>query len=140
MDFYHISAGGDMMAIGEATAVELIRELAPRLRGRAEETERLGTLPSDLVEDARRAGLFRLAMPGALGGLELEPATIVEVLEELSRADGSAGWTITLGNSTAFLAWLDPAAARDLLGDRTDVIAAGAFAPKGRLTPSAGNG
>ena len=124
-----------MMAIGQATVVEGIRELAPRLRERAAETERLGTLPPDLVEDARRAGLFRLATPRTLGGLELEPATVVAILEELARADGSAGWTILIGNLTAFLAWLEPAVAKDLLGGRTDVITAGVFAPSGRLTP-----
>jgi len=53
--------------------------------------------------------LFRLATPRALGGQELDPATVVETLEELCRADGSAGWTIMIGNLTAFLAWLDPA-------------------------------
>jgi alkylation response protein AidB-like acyl-CoA dehydrogenase len=124
-----------MMAIGQATVVEGVRELAPRLRERAAETERLGTLAPDLVEDARRAGLFRLATPRTLGGLELEPATVVETLEEASRADGSTGWTIMIGNLTAFLAWLEPDVAKDLLGGRTDVITAGVFAPTGRLTP-----
>jgi alkylation response protein AidB-like acyl-CoA dehydrogenase len=124
-----------MRAIGEATIVEAARELAPRLRERAEETERLGTLPPDLVDDARRAGLFRLATPRTLGGLELEPATIVETLEELSRADGSCGWTMMIGNLTAFLAWLEPDVAKNLLGGRTDVVTAGVFAPSGRLTP-----
>ena len=127
------------MATGQATIVDAIQELAPRLRERATETERLGTLPPDLVEDARRAGLFRLATARTLGGLELEPATVVETLEELSRADGSAGWTIMIGNTTAFLAWLDPAVAIDLLGDRTDVIGSGIFAPTGRLVPQGRN-
>jgi alkylation response protein AidB-like acyl-CoA dehydrogenase len=76
--------------------------------------------------------------PRALGGHEFDPATIVEVLEELSRADGSAGWTIMIGNATAFLAWLEPAIALALLGGRTDLITAGVFAPMGRLTPDAG--
>lgn len=124
-----------MMAIGQATVVEGVRELAPRLRERAAATERLGTLPPDLVEDARRAGLFRLATPRTLGGLELEPAIVVATLEELARADGSAGWSIMIGNLTAFLAWLEPDVAMDLLGGRTDVITAGVFAPSGRLTP-----
>lgn len=112
------------------------REIAPELSARARETERLGTLPPDLVDAARRAGLFGLATPRALGGAELPPATVVEVLEELCRADGSAGWTIMIGNGTAYLAWLDPSVAADLLGPHTDVISACVFAPSGRLTPA----
>src|SRR5262249_22266841 len=52
--------------------------------------------------------LFRLNLPRAVGGLELDPATTVALVEELSRADGSAGWTVLIGNSTAFFAWLQP--------------------------------
>src|SRR5436190_20125602 len=122
MVFYHISRGGAPMAIGQATAVEAIREIAPELSARALVTERLGTLPPDLVETVRRAGLFRLATPRELGGLELDPATIVEVFEGLARADGSAGWTIMIGNASAFLAWLDPAVARALVGERAGPV------------------
>lgn len=126
--------------VQQATGLAAAREVAPMLSERAPVSERLGTLPPDLVETARSAGLFRLAVPRALGGLELEPMTIVETLEELSRADGSAGWTIMIGNGTAFLAWLDPDVARNLIGGRPDPITAGVFAPMGRLTPNGGNG
>jgi alkylation response protein AidB-like acyl-CoA dehydrogenase len=116
-------------------AVAAARALALRLSALAGESDQLATMPADLVSEVRQAGLFRLATPRALGGAELPPAVLVEVGEELCRADGSAGWTIMIGNSTAFLAWLDPAVAVELLGERTDVITACVFAPKGRLTP-----
>ena len=116
-------------------AVAAARALAPRLSARAGETERLATMPADLVSEVRQAGLFRLATPRILGGAELPPAALVEIGEELCRADGSSGWSILIGNSTAFLAWLDPSVAVELLGERTDVISACVFAPKGRLTP-----
>ena len=44
------------------------------LSARAAEVERLGSLPADLLEPLRQAGLFRLLQPRALGGLELDPA------------------------------------------------------------------
>ncbi|WP_279582384.1 acyl-CoA dehydrogenase family protein [Fodinicola feengrottensis] len=116
----------------DITAAPILAQLSERAR----ETERLGTLPPDLVEQARRAGLFHLAAPRALGGAELPPARIVEILEECCRADGSAGWTIMIGNGSAYAAWLDPAVATDLFGGRTDALSACAFAPTGRLTPS----
>jgi indole-3-acetate monooxygenase len=129
-----------MTTVGTVAALDAARALTPTLSKRAEEAERLGTLPTDVIEEARRAGLFRLATPRTLGGLELEPATVVETIEELARADGSAGWTIMIGNSTAFLAWLDPLVAKELLGERTDVIGSGIFAPTGRLIPRARGG
>ncbi|HEY3464104.1 MAG TPA: acyl-CoA dehydrogenase family protein [Amycolatopsis sp.] len=124
-----------MMGQATTAAVTAARDIAPELSARAVEAEQLQTLPRDLVERAREAGLFRLATPRALGGLELPPAEIVEVVEELSRADGSAGWTITIGNGSAFLAWLDPAVAADLVKGVPDPIGGGVFAPMGRLTP-----
>jgi indole-3-acetate monooxygenase len=73
-----------------------------------------------------------MAMPTPLGGLELDPMTIVDAIEELSRGDGSAGWTVLIGNSTAFFAWLDPQVAKEMLGATSDVASTSMFAPMGR--------
>ena len=74
-----------------------VRALADEVSARAGEAERAGTMPVDLVDRFRQAGLFRALQPRALGGFELEPREFVELIEELSRADGSAGWTATIG-------------------------------------------
>src|SRR5437879_159081 len=140
MNIYHITPGGRRMLTGLPTldpgsaALAAARGLAPRLSARAGEADRLRTLPPDLVAAARAAGLFRLAMPRSLGGLELPPDEIVRIGEELCRADGSAGWTIMVGNGSAFLAWLEPAAATELLAGQADVLCACVFAPTGRLS------
>jgi alkylation response protein AidB-like acyl-CoA dehydrogenase len=109
------------------------RTLAPQFSARAREGERLRTVPADLVDALRVAGLFNLTTPRILGGHELPPLQTLAVIEELSRADGSAGWTTLIGNSTGFLAWLDPDVAAALLAGRRDAIGAGVFAPSGRL-------
>jgi indole-3-acetate monooxygenase len=109
--------------------------LLPEFRARAGEGERLRTMPADLVRRARAGGLFRLNLPRTLGGLELDPATTAEIFEEISRADGSAGWTIVIGNSTAFFAWLDPAVAREMIGDDPDFVSTSMWGPLGRATP-----
>jgi alkylation response protein AidB-like acyl-CoA dehydrogenase len=114
------------------SAIAAARLLAPTIEARAADTEALRTLPADLVDDIRRAGLFRIAVPAALGGLELDPVSIIEVVEEISRADGSTGWSTLIGNSVAFFAWLEPAVARSLLGDAGDAISTGVFGPLGR--------
>jgi indole-3-acetate monooxygenase len=82
--------------------------------------------------------LFRLNLPRSLGGYELDPAATVEVFEEISRADGSVGWTIVIGNSTAFFAWLDPAVARELIGGQPDFVSTSMWAPLGQATEQPG--
>jgi hypothetical protein len=123
--------------MGGAAVLQAARELAPVLAERAGESEAMRTMPHDLAERSKRAGLFRLALPRSLGGLELEPATIVEIVETLSRADGSAGWTVLIGNSTAFFAWLEPTVAKQMIGDNANFASAAVFAPMGRAAPIA---
>jgi alkylation response protein AidB-like acyl-CoA dehydrogenase len=117
------------------SVLDAARALAPTLAERAGEAEAARTLPADVVEQLRAAGVFHMAMPTGLGGPPLEPATIVQVIEELSAADGSAGWTSLIGNSTAFVAWLDPDVAKEILAARPDAVAAGSFAPGGNAVP-----
>lgn len=98
----------------------------------AQEAEALRTMPTELVQAARSAGLFRMASPRSLGGSESDPLAITAAVEEVSYGDGSAGWTVLIGNSTAFFAWLDPLVAGGMLGDATDIVSASMFAPMGR--------
>ena len=117
------------------TVLERARALAPLLRDRAAEGEAARTMPADVVDTVREAGLFHLAMPASLGGPPEEPETIVRVIEEVSAADGSAGWTTFIGNSTGFVAWLEPDVARQLLAVRADPVVASVFAPTGQAVP-----
>ena len=121
----------DAVIEGRAAIIDAARALAPQFATRAGEGDTLRTMPPDLVAAAKAAGLFRLALPRMLGGLELDPAAIAEVIETLSYADGSAGWTIMIGNSTLCFAWLDPQVASSLIGDCPDVVSTSMFAPKG---------
>jgi alkylation response protein AidB-like acyl-CoA dehydrogenase len=117
-----------------------LARLIPEFRARAGQGERLGTMPGDLVRRAQAAGLFRLNLPRSLGGLELEPASTAEIFEEISRADGSAGWTMVTGNSTAFFAWLDPAVAREMIGGDPGFVSTSMWAPLGRAVPAGSEG
>jgi alkylation response protein AidB-like acyl-CoA dehydrogenase len=117
----------------EAAVLAAADRIAAEATGRSDEIEALGTVPLDLVQRIRADHLFRLAQPRALGGLELEPLTILRTLEALCHADASVGWTAMIGNSTFFFAYLDPDVARGLIGDG-DVLPSGVFAPTGRAT------
>ena len=69
--------------------------LAPELRARAADGKTNRTMPAGLSAKVRKAGLFRPSLPASLGGWEVGPITIFEVIEKLCYADGSAGWTGT---------------------------------------------
>jgi indole-3-acetate monooxygenase len=113
--------------------------LAPEFRARAAEGETNRTMPADLTAKVKKAGLFRLSLPASLGGWEADPITIFDIIEKLSYADGSAGWTTLIGCSLMFMAWLDPSVAAKLLDGNPDICTTGVFAPLGRAVPD-GNG
>jgi indole-3-acetate monooxygenase len=137
-----MSRGGTRVTLGAMTndVRDALTALLPDFRARACDGERLRTMPADLVRRAQAGGLFRLNLPKSLGGLELDPATTAEIFEEISRADGSAGWTVVIGNSTAFFAWLDPAVAREMIGDDPDFVSTSMWAPLGRAAPGGAAG
>ena len=118
-----------------AAVLTATEKFASDVAARAGEGDELRTMPADLVAAAKEAGLFRLALPRSLGGLELDPATIIQIIETLSWADGSAGWTVLIGNTTAFFAWLDPAVATEMIAGRPDFASTSMFGPFGQAVP-----
>lgn len=103
------------------------RALAPEVAARADQIDREKRLPSELVDQLAAAGLFRLLVPRALGGAEMELPTYVLVIEELARADASTAWCVNQSCVRATTAaWLDPASGQAVFGDdRTAAIANG---------------
>jgi alkylation response protein AidB-like acyl-CoA dehydrogenase len=70
-----------------------------------------------------------LLAPRAVGGAETDPLTFLRVAEEVSYADGSAGWCTMIGGSYGIFGGMLPAeGAREIFGDRA-TIAAGNFRP-----------
>jgi alkylation response protein AidB-like acyl-CoA dehydrogenase len=109
------------------------RAVAPGLREEAAESERRRRLTPRAVELLRSTGVFRMPMPRAWGGPELDICTQAEILEELSAADGSAGWCAMIGSDGGFYtAALDDAVGRDLYPD-LDSVTAGWIVPAGQL-------
>lgn len=106
---------------------------------RANEFEQARCFPDDLAQSFARAGLFRLLVPAALGGLQSDPLEFVSTIEAMSRADGAAGWVLMIGATTASVAAALPEPfASDIWGAHPDVIAVGVTAPYGRAFPTDG--
>jgi indole-3-acetate monooxygenase len=112
------------------------KSIAPLLRELAAQGEAHRTMPPEVVEVIKRAGLFRITLPAALGGWEAAPLAAFEAIEALAQADGSAAWTTFIGNTGTLLAWLDIDVAMGLLEGDPDRPVAGTFAPLGRAVPT----
>lgn len=112
--------------------VAAARSLQAEIRARAGEIEDGRRMPADLAANIAEAGLFRMLVPTAFGGLETEPAKVIETIETLAEADASAGWCLMIAATTAMLSARLP---RDLAaGVYSDprVITGGVFAPMGK--------
>jgi indole-3-acetate monooxygenase len=120
------------MSGAKSSFVDAARALTPQIKAAADDIEAARRLPLPLVEAIARAGLFRLWIPRALGGEETDPMTLVRVVEEVSRADGAAGWCVAIGGEYgAFGGYLPRASAREIYGSDPLVRTAGAFRPFG---------
>jgi indole-3-acetate monooxygenase len=112
--------------------LDAARELGPKIRAAADEIERGRRLPLDLVREIQRAGVFRMAMPRAWGGPELDLLSQLRVIEALSIADASAGWCAMIGMDGGYMtAYIDQSVAREMYPDINSVTAV-TFAPPGR--------
>ncbi len=67
------------------------------------------------MADAR---IFRQLVPRVAGGDELDPITMLDVVEAVSRVDGSAGWLAMIGSGAGFLTgYLDSSVGREIFAD-----------------------
>jgi len=98
------------------------------------------TMPAPVVSALVDSGLFELMVPSSMGGLEADAVTTLEVFEELSRADGSTGWSfLANATTTAFAAaYTGDAAVKEMFGGARPVMHAGMLGPRGVATPADG--
>jgi alkylation response protein AidB-like acyl-CoA dehydrogenase len=118
--------------------VEAARRLAPTAAELAPGAERDRQLAAPLVAGLADAGLFRLCVPAAAGGLEAHPATLVAAVRALAAGDAAAGWCVAIGATSGLVAgYLPEEAAREIYAEPATIVA-GVFAPRGRATPEPG--
>jgi alkylation response protein AidB-like acyl-CoA dehydrogenase len=118
----------------DTALLDAVEELAPAIRAASEAIEAERRLPASLVRQLVDAGLFRMMLPRAYGGFEADPLTVFEVVEAVSRVDGSAGWIVMIASGTpAFVApFLPEDVACDIFVRDPDAVVVGGLAPGGR--------
>ena len=101
-----------------ASPLERARALAPAIAAAADQIERERRLPPALVQALHDQGFFRLLLPRALGGGEVDPATFVQITEAIAAADASTAWVVCQTTGCSMVsAYLAPDVAREIFGD-----------------------
>ncbi|MGE3540377.1 MAG: acyl-CoA dehydrogenase family protein [Candidatus Tectimicrobiota bacterium] len=90
--------------------LDAVRQLAPMIRSYADEIDTRRELPRPLFEALADTGVFHMAMPRALGCLEIDLPTHNHIIEELGKADASTGWVVNQNSIFATYSARMPAA------------------------------
>ena len=115
----------DPLVLRARAAADAIAPLAARI-----ESER--RLPPEAVSALVDAGVFKLLVPRELGGSEASVGVLLSAIEEVARADGSAGWiTMIVASSALMSVFVDDETAREVYAP-ADAMTCGVFAPLGR--------
>ncbi|MBA3809195.1 MAG: acyl-CoA dehydrogenase family protein, partial [Solirubrobacterales bacterium] len=114
------------------TPLQTARRVGALAGAAAEQIERERALPADLLAELRASGLMRMCLPSGLGGGELEPAAMIEALEELARFDGATAWCAMIASTSSLLGAYLPEVEAQLIYAGGDSITGGVFAPRGR--------
>ncbi|MBV8525521.1 MAG: acyl-CoA dehydrogenase family protein [Acetobacteraceae bacterium] len=118
--------------------LELARRLSPLVVKLRDRFDRERQLPAELVSELRAAGFFGMWLPRVFGGPELDPFSFLEVIEELSRLDGSVGWcTVIPAGYGRLAAALDETVAREVFGSAGAALV-GTLNPTGKAVVAPG--
>jgi len=94
------SAIGGVEQSSTGGALEAARGLAELVDAEADEAERTGTMTPAVVDALRQTGLFWAMVPVELGGGGVDVLTAMAIIEEITRVDGSTGWSL-MANMTS---------------------------------------
>ena len=113
------------------TAGEEFQQLLVEIRARArdEEFDRQKFISADVIERFRTLGVYRALVPKRFGGDERSPGEFCQMVEDISIADGSAGWVASFGMSPVYLAALPLDTIKKIYADSPDVVFAGGIFP-----------
>jgi alkylation response protein AidB-like acyl-CoA dehydrogenase len=98
--------------------LEAIERLVPVIADHRAAFDSERRLPDAVFNALADAGLFRLWLPGALGGPELSPDDFMTVVEAASALDGSVGWLVGNGAGMSRIGgYLPKPVAREFFSD-----------------------
>ena len=126
-----------MVAKDGAAVIESLRALHAGIAERGEEIEATRSLPRDIADAMVATSVFKLCVPREIGGVQGTALELVTAIEEMSQADGAAGWCLMISATSGVTsAYLPLQAAKHIHGDPLTVTG-GIFAPRGKAIKDA---
>lgn len=122
--------------IANASLLEIAREIGPGLSQYAEEEARNRRPSQQTLNALKDAGLLTLYLPQSLGGIEADPLTTAEIVQEIATYNTTAGWSMMVANTSAW--WssrLSDKGIDELYSCGPNTTIAGAFHPPMKATP-----
>lgn len=135
-----LNAPPNEWSAAEAELIAKARALAPLLRERAAEAERLRRLPDATQAEFRRAGFYRILQPARYGGLEARYGLQTMLGAEAARGCSSSGWALSITASHSWILGMFPREAQDEFWnpDPQRTLASSFLAVAPSLTPQSG--
>jgi indole-3-acetate monooxygenase len=106
------------------TLIERVDDIGDVVRSGALESERLGRLAPDVIAALHDADLFRIFLPGDLGGYDLTIPESVEIFQRVAECDASTAWVLALLTSgPLFARQMSSTAFASIFGDPRGLMA-----------------
>jgi alkylation response protein AidB-like acyl-CoA dehydrogenase len=118
--------------------VQRAAELVPLLREKALWMDENRRIHDDVIEAITSAGLLKMRVPVRYGGYESDMDTVVDVLAELGRGDGSTAWTVAVWSISTWMMGLFPDEVQDEVFATPDVRISGILGPGAVAVPTEG--
>ncbi|MUV02685.1 acyl-CoA dehydrogenase [Flavobacterium rakeshii] len=108
------------------------------IKEHAAQSEQNGKLHHKILNLIHSQNWFNIYVPKVYGGLEKPLPEILRLEEQIAKADGSTGWTVTLCSGAAwFAAFLDPDLAKEVFSNPKACLAgSGAATGTATVTPN----
>ncbi|MCW2877877.1 MAG: Acyl-CoA dehydrogenase, type 2, C-terminal domain [Sphaerisporangium sp.] len=120
---------------------ELVRrasELVPLFQKNAAWGEENRRIAPESIEALTDAGLLKLRVPHRYGGYESDMRTVVDVIAEVARGDGSTSWTLAVWAISTWMVGLFPDEVQDEIFSTPDVRVSGILSPSAVAVPTEG--
>lgn len=112
--------------------LEAARDLRPVIEASAAQGERQGYVPDETIRAISETGLWGLKVPKRFGGEEVDSRTYLDVIEELSYADGSTGWVVMAAGFSGGAVGLGPEAIERVYNGDEGIVAAAQVSSLGK--------
>lgn len=120
---------------------ELVRRassLIPLFREKALWMDENRCLHEDAIDALTDAGFLKMRVPVRYGGFDSDMRTIVDVISEIGRGDGSVSWTLAMWALSAWMVGLFPDEVQDEVFATPDVRICGILSPGAIAVPADG--